>query len=112
MVKTVTTSVKVSKQVSYKVLQKVIGDGYGMRGKSKWIVEAIEWFLTLPNYRELTEIAGDMEELTETFSLRLPETVMIKIDNALIDVRELYPALEGVRSNIIRSSIVQRLIRG
>ena len=31
--------------------QRIISDGYGMRGKSKWIVEAIESFLKLDDYQ-------------------------------------------------------------
>ncbi len=36
---------------------------------------------------------------------------MKKLDQAIIKVRRQYPAMEGVKSNLIRASIMQRLIR-
>jgi metal-responsive CopG/Arc/MetJ family transcriptional regulator len=111
MNKTMMTSVKVQKKLHYKLQQRIISDGYGMRGKSKWIVEAIESFLNLPDYPTLADIAGDMDQLTEVISIRLPDELMSKIDKAIIEIRRHYPTIEGVKSNLIRASIMQRLIR-
>lgn len=105
------TSIKLQKKLHYKMQQRIISDGYGMRGKSKWIIESIETFLQLPDYPTLVDIADNMDQLTEVISLRLPEDLMIKIDKAIIDVRRHYPAMEGVKSNVIRASIMQRLLR-
>lgn len=105
------TSVKVQKNLHYNLQQRIISDGYGMRGKSKWIVEAIESFLNLPDYPTLADIAGDMDQFTEVISIRLPEELMSKIDKAIIEIRRHYPTIEGVKSNLIRASIIQRLIR-
>jgi metal-responsive CopG/Arc/MetJ family transcriptional regulator len=105
------TSIKLQKKLHYKMQQRVISDGYGMRGKSKWIIESIETFLQLPDYPTLVDIADNMDQLTEIVSIRLPEEVMLKIDRAIIDVRRHYPAMEGVKSNVIRASIMQRLLR-
>lgn len=91
--------------------QRIISDGYGMRGKSKWIVEAIESFLMLTDYPTLADIACDMDQLSEVISIRLPDALMSKLDKAIIEVRRHYPAMEGVKSNLIRASIMQRLIR-
>ena len=41
----------------------------------------------------------------------LPDELMFRIDRAIIEVRRQYPAMEGVKSNLIRASIMQRLIR-
>jgi len=111
MAKKIMTSIKLPESIEKKMLQTVINDGYGMRGKSKWISEAIEGFLIIPNFYELVDIAAGMEHLSKAITLRLSEEQVKKLDNALIDVRRLYPNLEGVRSNIIRASIMQRLIR-
>ena len=105
------TSIKIQKVLHLKMQQRIIGDGYGMRGKSKWIIEAIENFLSIPDYPSLVDIAGAMEQLTEIVSIRLSDELMIKIDQAIIDVRRQFPAMEGVKSNLIRASIIQRLIR-
>lgn len=111
MDKKVMTSIKLQKRLHYKMQQRVISDGYGMRGKSRWIIEAIERFLDLPDYPDLVDIAGDMDHLSEMISIRLSEELMLKLDQAIIQVRRDYPAMEGVKSNVIRASIMQRLIR-
>lgn len=111
MIKKMMTSIKLQKVLHHKMQQQIIGDGYGMRGKSKWIIEAIENFLQLPDYPALTDIADDMEQLSEIVSIRLPDDLMAQLDKAVIAVRRHYPAMEGVKSNLIRASIMQRLIR-
>lgn len=105
------TSIKVQKKLHYTMQQRIISDGYGMRGKSRWIVEAIESFLQLPDFPALADIADDMDQLTEAISIRLSDQLMAKIERAIIEVRRHYPAMEGVKSNLIRASIMQRLIR-
>lgn len=109
--KKIMTSIKVQKILNYKMQQRIISDGYGMRGKSKWIIEAIENFLQLPDYPALVDIADDMEQLSAIISIRISEQLMAKLDHAIVDVRRYYPAMEGVKSNLIRASIIQRLIR-
>jgi len=105
------TSIKLQKPLHFKMQQRVICDGYGMRGKSKWIVEAIESFLQLSDFPTLTDIADDMDHLSEVISIRVTDDLMDKLDQAIIEVRRHFPAMEGVKSNLIRASIMQRLIR-
>jgi metal-responsive CopG/Arc/MetJ family transcriptional regulator len=111
MIKAMMTSIKLQKKLHFTMQQRIISDGYGMRGKSKWIVEAIESFLKLDDYPALADIACDMDQLTEVISIRLPDVLTSKMDKAIIEVRRHYPAMEGVKSNLIRASIMQRLIR-
>ncbi len=112
MIKKVMTSLKLQKTLHYKLQQQVISDGYGMRGKSTWVIEAIERFLELPDYPELVDIADEMvDNLTEVVSIRMPLELADRIEKALIHIRRHYPAMEGVKSNVIRASIIQRLIR-
>lgn len=82
-----------------------------MRGKSKWIIESVESLLGLEDYPTLVDIAEDMDQLTEIVSIRLPEELMVKIEKAVVQVRKQFPSSEGVKSNLIRASIVQRLLR-
>lgn len=109
--KTVMTSIKLHYQLHYKLQQSVINNQYGMRGKNKWIVEAIEAFLRLPDYPHLVDIANYSNQQTVVMSLRLPEILMHQLDRAIIHVRRQFPAMEGVKSNLIRASIIQRLLR-
>ncbi len=105
------TSVKLQKKLHHRLQQRIIADGYGMRGKSKWIIESIESFLELSDYPTLVDIAEDMDQLSDIVSIRIPEELMVRIEKAIIHVRKQYPSLEGVKSNLVRASILQRLLR-
>lgn len=109
--KTAITSIKLQKKLHHKLQQSVINDEYGMRGKNKWIIEAIEAFLCLPDYPSLVDIANYSNQQTEIISLRLTDILMRQLDEAVIFVRRQFPAMEGVKSSIIRASIIQRLLR-
>lgn len=105
------TSIKLQKNLHRRLEQRIIADGYGMRGKSKWIIESIESLLTITDYPSLVDIAEDMDQLSDIVSIRLPEDIMQRIDQAILCIRKQYPTIEGVKSNLIRASIIQRLLR-
>lgn len=107
----VMTSIKLQKKLHRRLQQRIIEDGYGMRGKSKWIIESIEALLELVDFPTLVDIADDMDQLSDIVSIRLPELLMMRIEQAVIQVRKQYPTIEGVKSNLIRASIIQRLLR-
>lgn len=111
MQRKVMTSIKLQKNLHRRLQQRIIEDGYGMRGKSKWIIESIEFLLELSDYPTLVDIADDMDQLSDMVSIRIPEILMLRIEKAIIQVRKQYPAIEGVKSNLIRASIIQRLLR-
>lgn len=110
MQKKVVTSIKLQKKLHHRLQQRIIEDGYGMRGKSKWIIESIESLLQLVDYPTLVDIAEDMNQLTDIVSIRLPEDLMMKIEKAVVHVRKQFPTIEGVKSNLVRASIMQRLL--
>lgn len=105
------TSIKLQKKLHHQLQRRIIEDGYGMRGKSKWIIESIEALLLLTDYPTLVEIAEDMDQLSDIVSIRLPEGLMLRIEQAIVHVRKQFPTIEGVKSNLIRASIMQRLLR-
>ncbi len=107
----VMTSIKLQKNLHRRLQQRIIEDGYGMRGKSKWIIESIESLLKLADYPTLVDIADDMDHLSDMVSIRVPEALMLRIEQAIVHVRRQFPAIEGVKSNLIRASIMQRLLR-
>lgn len=111
MQRKVMTSIKLQKKLHHKLQQRIIEDGYGMRGKSKWIIESVESLLELSDFPELVDIAEDMDHLTDIVSIRFPENIMKKVEKAIVQVRRQYPTIEGVKSNLIRASILQRLLR-
>lgn len=105
------TSIKLQKNLHQRLQQRIIADGYGMRGKSKWIIESVESLLGFADYPELVDIADDMNELSDMVSIRVPEELMVRMEKAIICIRKQYPTIEGVKSNLIRASIMQRLLR-
>jgi len=111
MQRKITTSIKLQKNLHRRLQQRIIEDGYGMRGKSRWIIESIEALLTISDYPTLVDIAEDMDQLSDMVSIRLPENLMLRIEQAIVHIRKQYPTIEGVKSNLIRASILQRLLR-
>jgi hypothetical protein len=111
MQKKLMTSIKLQKNLHRRLQTRIIEDGYGMRGKSKWIIEAIESLLSLDDYPTLVDIAEDMDQLSDMVSIRVPEPLMVRIEKSILHVRKQFPTLEGVQSNLIRASIIQRLLR-
>ncbi len=105
------TSIKLQKRLHLQLQQRIIADGYGMRGKSKWIIESIESLLEFSDYPSLVDIADDMNALSDMVSIRVPEELMLRMEKAIICIRKQYPTIEGVKSNLIRASIMQRLLR-
>ncbi|NQY42003.1 MAG: hypothetical protein HRT87_01490 [Legionellales bacterium] len=105
------TTVRLPKGVRQEMLKRIIQEGYGLRGKSKWIAEAIDSLLVLPNFVDYVLIADQMSFLTEPEVIQLPDNLRYRLDVASIDVRKENPLLEGVQSCIIRSSIMQRILR-
>lgn len=113
MKQVVITTIKIPKDLEQKILKAVVERGYGFHGKSKWISEAIEGLLGLPNMVELVDVASVMEINTpqKILSVRLPLETSKRIEDSVIRVRKEFPAMEGVKSNILRASIIQKLIR-
>ena len=104
------TSLKLPKNLNFQIEQHVINKGFGLRGKSKWIRIAIEEFFNIPDYPTLVDLADTMEDLDKVVNIRLPDDLMNKIENAVIEIRQTYPLMEGVRSKLIRASILQKII--
>lgn len=106
-----TTTFKIAPVIEKELIQRVIDDGLGMRGKSKWIAIAIQQLLNITNFPELVDLASDMENQGKTISIRLSKELVKEIDQAVIAVRKIFPQMEGVRSHIIRASIMQELLK-
>ncbi len=107
----IVSSVKLPEALYNQVTTKVIADGYGMRGRSKWIVDAILALLALPEFEQYVEIASDLGHCTHSVSIRMPEDLAIKLEKEVIRIRKIYPEIEAIKSNIVRASIFQSLIR-
>jgi len=89
----------------------LVKDHYGVRSKSKWVREAIELLLKQKNYVELVRYSNEMENFKHMEGIVLENTLKKRIEDAIINVRKVYPTLEGPQSSIIRTAILQRLVR-
>jgi hypothetical protein len=96
----------VSKEIRHRMLK----DNYSLREKSRWISEAIEDFLKLNDYRTFVEMANLVADLTHTETIHITSDIVEKLENAVLQVRKEYPVLEGVKSLIVRASVIRRLV--
>ena len=106
-------TIKLPEDIHQKILERIIHDKYGMRGKSKWIIEALNNFLKLSDYPDFVCIGEEMDEveMRGIITVRIPNELYEKFEKAVIEVRKKHPAMEGVKSKILRTSLIQRLIR-
>lgn len=98
------------KELQQALKERVIKDGYGMRGKSVWINEAINNLMEIKSYPELVKISDDMQGFEASETVVIDHVIKLKLEEAIIAIRKEFPTLEGVKSRIVRTAIMQRLI--
>ena len=105
-------TVRFSKRLKIEMQNALIKSGYNLRGKSKWVGEAIQVFLKQANFVELAEQGIDINqaELTEVEAFYLDAEMIQDVKQATIDVRVRYPLFEGVQSALIRAAVIYRLM--
>ncbi|MBA3662186.1 MAG: hypothetical protein H0W64_10680 [Gammaproteobacteria bacterium] len=91
--------------------KKVVEDGYDMKGKSRWVSEAINALLAMESFPEFVKINDVMRGFEKLESVVISKALKKELDAAIINVRKVYPEINGVQSRIMRTAIVQRLIR-
>lgn len=105
------SSFKILATLNQKLDERVVADGYGMRGKSRWVREAIENLLANPDCGELVSLSDEAVGKTNSISVRLPQELFLEMEKEVIDIRRNHPEIEGIKSKIVRTAIIQRLIR-
>jgi hypothetical protein len=110
------TSLYIPKLMAQHLTEEVIKNGYGMRGKNKWLCEKLDNFLNFSpdDYVEMVEASrprhGEIKQ-NVLLTMRFPVKFENRIENMIEEIRQVYPHMEAVRSNIIRASIIQGLLR-
>ncbi len=89
----------------------VVKERYGLRGKSRWISEAVEKLLELKHYPELISYNDEMHGFNQIETVVVEYALKLKLDKAALQVRKEFPTLEGVKSRIMRTAIMQRILR-
>ena len=107
-----TGSFKIPSNVEVKMNRKLVADGYGLRGKSRWISDAIAHFLSQEEefIFDCIEYVDDLENLDKSISFRLSKEVDGNLSIWVSKARKTIPAIEGVKSRIIRAAIFQSLL--
>lgn len=67
----------------------VIKDGYGLRGKSKWISEAVESLLEYKDFLELISYSDEMHGFDQIETAVVEYSLKIKLDKAIIQIRRV-----------------------
>lgn len=111
MAETTKITFVVPNSLAQELKEQVIKKGYGMRGKSKWISESIQQLLATSNYPELVNLGAELTGLKKTETIVISKDLKYLIDQAIVATRRLYPTLEGVQSGIVRTAIIQKLLR-
>ena len=92
------------------MVRKMIEDDYGLRGKSRWICEAVEQLLERPEWSD--EMLADYALKSDDSDVVTLTPSVVKLINSAIPVaiRE-YPNLKGgAQSAIIRTAINARIM--
>lgn len=101
----------VQKSFKDELRKHVVQSGYGLRGKSKWISESIESLLLLRDYPELISYNDEMYGFDQIETAVIEYPLKLKIEKAVIQIRKEFPTMEGVKSRILRTAIMQRILR-
>lgn len=94
-----------------KMRQSIKKDGYGVRGKSKWISEALDELFANKDYIEMIEADNPIVKLQNN-----PEVIYIafqlreRMDSVIKKCNIRNPFAKGMQSAIIRTAIFQRLL--
>lgn len=89
---------------------RMVQDGYDLKEKSRWIIEAVEQLFEMKTYADLVKINDEMTRFEKRESVVVSRDLKSRLNNAIIHIRKIYPSLEGVQSRILRTAIVQRLL--
>jgi len=90
---------------------RVIKEGYGFRGKSKWVSEAVDNLLQLKSFASLVNYSDEMCGFDQMETAVIEYALKLRLDDAIIEIRKDFPMMEGVTSRIMRTAILQRILR-
>lgn len=107
-------TVRFSNRLKKEMLNALVVSDYGLRGKSKWLTEAIMVFLQQKDFIELAEQGIDINqaELTDIEAFYLDTQTIQSLKHASIQIRTQHPLFEGVLSALVRAAVIYRLMRG
>lgn len=90
--------------------ERIVQDGYSLKGKSQWVSEAIENLLDKESYVDLVKVNDVMQGFEKLESILVEKNLKSKLEASVINIRRKYPEIDGVQSRIMRTAILQRLL--
>lgn len=90
--------------------ERMVQDGYSLKGKSQWVSEAVEKLLGLDSFVDFVKVNDVMHGFEKFESIVVDKQLKTKLDESVIKIRRKYPEIDGVQSRIMRTAILQRLI--
>lgn len=90
--------------------ERIVQDGYSLKGKSQWVSEAIEHLLDKESYIDLVKVNDVMQGFEKLESILVEKNLKSKLEASVINIRRKYPEIDGVQSRIMRTAILQRLL--
>ena len=106
-------SFKIPASLELEMNKKIVSEGYGLRGKSKWISDVLCKFLSCEDEGFVLDCIGyadELERLDKMVSVRLTPEAEVFLNRWVIKSRLQMPTLEGVKSKIIRTAIIHGLL--
>ena len=102
-------TVKLPSALKFSLPSRILADGYNMRQKSKWVVEAIYSLLAKDGWEGalLSELVVK-PDTQDVFSV--PNELVLKINHEAHKVALNNPSLNANQSTIIRAAINRRLL--
>lgn len=110
MIKKFKVNIILPRNTKQEIRERMLKEKYGLREKSKWISEAIEYFLKLKDFPDLVKTAQRMSNLKDVETIYITQELDDKMNEAILEVKKKFINIEGVKSLIVRASIVRRLL--
>lgn len=111
MIKAIRTPVRLPKKLKDELDKAIILDGYGFKGRSLWVNDAIEKLLVIDTFYDLVILDDELHGAFVPDSFSLSRHIRDLLDDAIVLVRKNHPSLNAVVSAIVRTAIMQKLIR-
>ena len=99
-----------NKEFKKDIIKDVIDKGYGVRGSSQWMREAISDFLQDENFF-LYVVEDKFKNFDEQINFSIDQKLLDVVENARLKVRSHDPLCEAINSKIYRIAALYRIIR-
>src|ERR1700733_6811562 len=105
MPKKVKVSFVLPERLQKDLKERIVMDGYSLKGKSQWVAEAVEQLFKFDSYMDLVKVNDVMHGFEKFESVLIDMKLKIQVDESVISIRRKYPEIEGVQSRIMRTAI-------